>query len=152
MNLHERRALREAKAIEVVKSIGRPARPGKLSPRDLELQEILDQPSHIYFIYSAGRVKIGYSTNWRARVDAVCQGCPHHAEMILVMPGDLKMERDYQALFHEYREVGEWFRCEGKMREFLQHFSSQTGREVLEMAELHFAEMSLEDRNKAQGE
>jgi len=155
MDLHERRAIREARAVEVIKSI-RPPPPepytGKLSPREIELMEILDQPSHIYFVYSAGRVKIGYSTNWRSRVDAVCQGCPHHAELILVMPGDMKMERGYQALFHEYHESGEWFRCDGKMREFLQHFSSEVGRDALEMAEAHFAELNAPESTVSRGD
>lgn len=142
MRSHERRSIREARALEIVKSICPPAvsRPVGLTGRDLEIQEILEQPSHVYFIYSAGRVKIGYSTNWRSRTEAVCQGCPHHAELILVMPGDMKLERGYQALFHEYRESGEWFRCDGKMREFLYKFASETGREILEMAELDFAD------------
>lgn len=95
----------------------------------------LSAPSHIYFIYSAGRVKIGYSTNWRSRVDQVCRGCSHPAELILVIPGDRQWERGCHNLFAAYREGGEWFRCEGKVREFLQLYASREGREILELAE-----------------
>jgi hypothetical protein len=50
------------------------------------------------------------------------------------MPGDRKMEAGYHALFHEYRETGEWFRCEGKVREFLERFAGPSGREALNAA------------------
>jgi hypothetical protein len=99
------------------------------------IEELLEAPSHVYFIYSAGLVKIGYSTDWQSRLNQVRRGCAHHAELILVMPGDRKMEADYHGLFDEYRERGEWFRCDGKMREFLERFASKEGLENLELAE-----------------
>lgn len=142
-NSDTRRRAREAKAIAVIKAM----RPEPTEPfvptftrRELELVELLDAPSHIYFIYSGGLVKIGFSTNWRKRVESVCQGCPEHAEMIMVMTGDRQMEAGYHALFGEYRVRGEWFRCEGKMREFLHRFTTPEGRENLELAEASFAE------------
>ena len=97
-------------------------------------QELLDAPSHVYFIYSAGRVKIGFSTRWQGRVDEVCQGCGHESELILVMPGDRKMERDYHTLFSASRETGEWFRLDGDVRRFLDLYASAEGREVLNLA------------------
>lgn len=103
-----------------------------------ELTELLEAPSHVYFIYSGGFLKIGFSTNWRERVDGVCQGCVHPAEMVLVMPGDRSMEAEYHALFHEYRFDREWFRCEGKVREFLLRFTTEVGREVFTLAEESF--------------
>lgn len=99
------------------------------------IADLHNAPSHVYFIYSAGLVKIGFSTNWTARVDSVCQGCPHYACLVLVMPGDRKMERGYHALFGDYRESGEWFRCEGKIREFLMHYASDMGKDDLQAAE-----------------
>lgn len=110
---------------------------------DAVLKELHDAPSHIYFVYSAGLLKIGFSTNWLARVDAVCQGCPHYACVVLVMPGDRKMEQGYHALFSEYRENGEWFRFEGKMREFIMRYAGEIGREDLQSAEDHFREGNL---------
>lgn len=106
-----------------------------------EIRELAEAPSHIYFVYSAGLVKIGYSANWPARVDSVCQGCPDHAELILVMPGDRQMERGYHALFHEYSHRGEWFRCEGKMREFLVRFASPESVDALVLAEEDYASL-----------
>lgn len=108
-----------------------------------ELNECFDAPSHVYFIYSAGLVKIGYSTEWETRVRSVRQGCAHHSELVLVMPGDQQMEAGYHDLFAAYREGGEWFRCEGKMREFLLKFASRDGVENLKFAEYHFAARSL---------
>ena len=106
------------------------------------LQELLDAPEHVYFIYSAGLVKIGYSTNWRARFDDIYQGCSHHAELILVMPGDRKLERDYHTLFAESRMGGEWFRLEGNVRRFLEIYASEVGRENLEFSHQDFLEMN----------
>jgi len=108
--------------------------------RDGEIAALMAAPSHVYFVYSAGLVKIGFSTDWLSRTDTVCRGCPHEGYVILVMPGDRKMEAAYHALFDEYRSVGEWFRCEGKMREFLVMFSSDEGREALAHAEESFRE------------
>lgn len=82
-------------------------------------QQWIDAPEHVYFIYSAGRVKIGYSTDWFKRMETICVACPHQAELILVMPGNRKMERGYHALFSDYRETGEWFRLDGDLRRFL---------------------------------
>lgn len=113
-------------------------------PSEDELRALAEAPSHVYFIYSAGLVKIGYSTNWPARTDAVCQGCADHAELILVMTGDRKMERGYHALFSDYHHQGEWFRCEGKVREFLMHYASEQGREALILAEETYREGALQ--------
>lgn len=104
-----------------------------------EIRELAGAPAHVYFIYSGGLIKIGYSSNWVQRLEDISQGCPHPAEMILVMPGDREMEAGYHKLFAEYRMNREWFRCEGKMRDFLMHFSSPEGRENLELAEQSFA-------------
>lgn len=110
---------------------------------DAELRDLMAAASHVYFVYSAGLVKIGFSADWLSRTDTVCRGCPHDAQVVLVMPGDRQMEAAYHALFHEYRTVGEWFRCEGKMREFLIRFTTKEGRETLELAEESYREVEL---------
>lgn len=118
-------------------------RPHRRASED-EMQALIEAPSHVYFIYSAGLVKIGFSTNWTARTDAVCQGCPDHAELIMVMTGDRKMERGYHALFSDYHHLGEWFRCDGKVREFLMHFASEEGQNALIMAEENYRDGALQ--------
>lgn len=142
------RLRREAKAIEIVKAM-RPEPFEVLTPilteREHQIQECMDAPSHIYFIYSAGRVKIGFSTNWRDRVDAVCQGCSHHAELVLVMPGEHEMEQGYHSIFAESRESGEWFRLEGNVRRFLDRYASDVGKEALDLAHQDFLEASSMD-------
>lgn len=142
-NATDLRLRREAKALETIKAMRR--EPAEylhtMSERDLALQALLDAPSHIYFVYSAGRVKIGYSTNWRARVDAVCQGCGHEAQLILVMTGDREMEKGYHALFSDYQESGEWFRLDGDLRRFLDRYASADGREILKLAHEGFLEL-----------
>lgn len=145
--LPSHRMRREAKALEIIKAM-RPmqAKPSEYfhvpTEREEALQDRIDAPEHIYFVYSAGRVKIGYSTNWRARVDAVCQGCGHEAALVLVMPGDRKMEQGYHSLFHESRESGEWFRLDGNVRRFLDLYASAEGREVLKLAHDGFLEIA----------
>lgn len=102
---------------------------------EAELRALAEAPSHVYFIYSAGLVKIGFSTNWPARTDAVCQGCADHAELIMVMTGGRDLERGYHALFRDYHHQGEWFRCDGKVRDFLMHYAPEEGRDALILAE-----------------
>jgi hypothetical protein len=114
------------------------------SPNEPTLRELMDEPSHVYFIYSAGLVKIGFSADWLSRTDRICGAGPHEARVILVMPGDRKMEAGYHALFSDYRANGEWFRCEGKMREFLMAFATDVGREELQLAEEDFKEEALQ--------
>lgn len=109
-----------------------------------ELRALIEAPAHVYFVYSAGLVKIGFSTNWRARTDAVCQGCADYAELIMVMTGGRDLEQGYHTLFHEYRHQGEWFRCEGKMREFLMHYATEEGRDALTLAEESYREGLLQ--------
>jgi hypothetical protein len=105
---------------------------------------LVNAPSHVYFIYSAGLIKIGFSTNWFQRFEDISQGCAYPAELVLVMPGDRKMEAGYHALFGDYRMNREWFRCEGKVREFLVRFSTPEGRENLELAEASFADYQIQ--------
>jgi hypothetical protein len=137
MTTEDQRLRREAKALEVVKAMRPRREPQEFfsvpSEEAAALQALLDAPEHIYFIYSAGLVKIGYSTDWRTRVDTVCRGCAEPAELLLVMTGDRKMEQQYHVLFSESREGGEWFRLEGNVRRFLERYATPAGKEILEL-------------------
>jgi hypothetical protein len=102
-------------------------------PHPGEVQKWLDAPSHVYFILSDRRVKIGVSTNWRERVDSIIRSSSHDAQLILVVPGDRSYEQGLHDLFEDYRANGEWFDCEGKLLEFLLRYCSEEGREILEL-------------------
>jgi hypothetical protein len=107
---------------------------------DADLTTWAAAPEHVYFVYSAGRVKIGFSRDWMRRVDRVANGCPHHCETILVVPGGREHERQFHELFADLRVTGEWFLYDGILRRFLDLYASPDGRDALELAHESFLE------------
>ena len=69
----------------------------------------------VYFIRFNDRIKIGYSTN----VDRRLAGLPHH-EVLAVIPGTMEEERHCHAAFAHLRDVGEWFRIEQDLLDFIE--------------------------------
>lgn len=96
------------------------------------LAAALEAPEHVYFIYSDGAVKIGYSSQWLVRTMRVIDSCPAGAELILVMPGSRRDEAAWHRLFADSRLHGEWFSYEPDLKRFLHRYASPTGREILE--------------------
>lgn len=95
----------------------------------------------VYFIYCGvtGLVKIGQSANISTRLSSLRTGSPTGPQMRLVrvhwceypyLPGPLRRdgvkdmhlrdrETEYHRRFSAYRVHGEWFRCEGELKDFL---------------------------------
>ena len=61
----------------------------------------------VYYIRFSDRVKIGYTTNLRQRLN----GLPHD-EVLATEPGTIQDERARHAAFADLRVTGEWFRYE----------------------------------------
>lgn len=75
----------------------------------------------IYFILDerANNVKIGYSHEPENRLRQLQTGSPSKLIMLAVIPGTITEERALHLMFHEYREVGEWFRYEGSLAVYI---------------------------------
>jgi DNA-binding XRE family transcriptional regulator len=63
----------------------------------------------IYFIESAGRIKIGFSEKPTLRLSKIMSDSPFPALLIGVMDGGLAEERELHAQFAQDRFHGEWF-------------------------------------------
>ncbi|QFT81174.1 hypothetical protein FIU89_11190 [Roseovarius sp. THAF27] len=86
----------------------------------------VSQVSGIYFLSAAGAnlIKIGFVQNIdkiARRVDALQAGCPYALVNVFVARGASRRE-EWRAhrLFEEYRFRAEWFRCDGRLKSFLQ--------------------------------
>ncbi|WP_375048912.1 GIY-YIG nuclease family protein [Bradyrhizobium sp. 8-10B] len=145
-----RRARREAKALAIIKAI-----PAKVEPMPELVPLIPRRPdptytlvglpndtlltsSVIYFMYSAGRIKIGFSTGLRARHSGLKKAGSFPPVLLLVMPGTGKEERDIHARFKDDRLHGEWFRLSAKLRGYLKMRLCDTGLASLEQAEREY--------------
>lgn len=93
----------------------------------------------VYFVYSAGRVKIGYSDGLRLRLSGLASMSPFPPVAILVVKGTVRVERKFHARFAEDRLHGEWFALSKKMRDFFRARLCPIGRASLKKAEADFA-------------
>jgi hypothetical protein len=66
--------------------------------------------SWIYFIRCHDYVKIGKATSVEDRFVTLQIGCPYELTLLGAIPGGLREERNYHAIFCESRYRGEWFR------------------------------------------
>jgi hypothetical protein len=147
-----RRARREAKAIAIIKNI--PPKPVIVPP---PIRYVPIKPdatftyrghpnaapiagSVIYFMYSAGRVKIGISTGLRNRHLGLRGAGPFPPIVLMIVPGTEKEEKEYHRKFAADRMHGEWFALSAKLRGFLRGNLCDTGRASLEAADAQFME------------
>lgn len=87
--------------------------------RDLA-REDSDTGTHVvYFIYGAGRIKIGYTQDIRRRENTIYCQCPTQTDLIRTIPGGAITEFKYHHRFKRSRVYGEWFRLDGDLRAFL---------------------------------
>lgn len=92
----------------------------------------------IYFAYSAGRIKIGYSQLVSGRIKQLATSAPFKPILVLVIPGKRGDEQDLHIRFHEDRLHGEWFRISDTVREYLRPRLCDIGRDTLDRAEGEF--------------
>lgn len=79
---------------------------------------------YVYFLKSAGRVKIGFSTDVASRLSSIRTGCPVESRLVAAVPGTEDTETYFHRMFAAYRERGEWFRCEGLLAAMLRDMPS----------------------------
>jgi len=99
---------------------------------------------HVYFAYSAGRIKIGTSLYPEYRGKDLSMQAPHPVTIIMTVAGGYELEQEFHRLFGALREHGEWFRLSEEMRRFLHQTLCRTGMRKLNEAELKFLEWVTE--------
>lgn len=92
----------------------------------------------VYFVYCAGRIKIGITFSISKRLETIQAHSPLPAVAILLVPGGIKEERGFHARFAAERKHGEWFLLSQKMRNFFKARLCMVGRASLRKAEEEF--------------
>lgn len=154
-----KRQRREAKALAIVKAI-QPALPTIIgSVAYIPVEPIRPDPTYtfwrhpndtfpmgmvVYFMYSAGRVKIGFSNGLRERQLQMKASGPFPPVVVLVVKGTEESERQLHAKFAAERLHGEWFKLSSKLRSFLSYRLCPVGRASLQKAESEFRDYCAE--------
>ena len=98
----------------------------------------------LYFMYSAGRLKIGTSTDVDQRRLTFAAAGPFPPAIILVMTGAVRQERELHKQFEDTRLHGEWFAWSPKIEEFLAARLCRRGKATLEKAQDEFRQYCTE--------
>jgi hypothetical protein len=134
-----RRLRREAKALAVIKSIGGRWREGVVEPRKLQPTQLegtnSDPTGFVYFVYCAGRIKIGFATNVANRFYSLATSCPFPPTLLMTISGTVEDEADFHQLFALERANLEWFLLSPNLRAFLAERLDEDGRSIFAKAE-----------------
>jgi hypothetical protein len=84
------------------------------------LPEEDDEPL-VYFMWSAGLVKIGWTRDIMRRWDELQIRSAVHVELLVTMDGGPELELDLHRIFKESRGRGEWFQVSDTMRGFFKY-------------------------------
>ncbi len=116
----ERRERREAKALAVLKAMKDSKQAEKLRWTTYQLGSET-QNEMVYFLYSAGLIKIGYTSNIYRRFADLKNMGGATATLVAVVP---YVHKDYEKLLHQLfkadRSHGEWFRPSAEIKRFLE--------------------------------
>lgn len=100
----------------------------------------INAPSNefVYFAYSAGRIKIGYSAGAAGRIKRLRASGAFPPELVLVMHGRMGDEQDLHIKFSSDRLHGEWFNLSKELRAYLRKRLCDVGQATLDRAELEY--------------
>lgn len=94
----------------------------------------------VYFIYCAGRVKIGRAMDVGKRVSSISTGSPFRPVVLLSVSGSLSAEKEIHTRFAEDRVHREWFRLSDHLRRYLIRRLDSNGLAAFRAAEEEFME------------
>lgn len=120
--MSDRRRAREAKALAIVKAVRPDPSPRAQPLRHTELNGDTPEPTgFIYFLYCAGRIKIGYATEVADRMAQIATHCPFPIRLLLTIRGKIEDEKRFHERFASERVNREWFRLSllGPIDQFL---------------------------------
>lgn len=92
----------------------------------------------VYFIYCAGRIKIGHTNDLRVRLKQITMHAPALPTAILVVKGGREVEQELHDRFAADRLHGEWFRLSEPLRGLLRRRLCPVGRASLKRVEADF--------------
>lgn len=157
MNADDRRLRREAKyaeALAIIKAIEPEPPEARQLPSDPKPEKKAwhtaitgndpDAPGFVYFVYCAGRVKIGYATDVAARMSGIATSCPFPVTLLLTITGSMEDEQAYHEMFAEDRANLEWFNLSYFMRGFLEDKFKSGTFELLFQAEFDCKDYFIE--------
>lgn len=93
----------------------------RMTPLDHDLAREEDCPDHkVYFLYGAGRIKIGFTAGEPLRrEDNLGNQSPVHLDLVKIIPGGKVTEFRMHHRFRTDRLYGEWFRLSPALRSFI---------------------------------
>jgi hypothetical protein len=94
----------------------RAARVPKAAP---EPSRVETQHGHIYVVRVRRYVKIGFTRNVRNRMGNLQTANPDKIEIVATFAGSTDDELSLHARFAAFREIGEWFREEGDLADWI---------------------------------
>lgn len=97
-----------------------------------------DYVPHIYFLYSAGMLKVGTSLYVTKRARSIQGQSALPVTVILTGPGDVKDERELHEILAAYRHHDEWFRITPEVRNMLKGMLCARGWGRFKRAEAQF--------------
>jgi len=127
----------ELTSIEISEITGRPVKGVRktlisLGRKDLAKRVFVTQklykksPQFLYFIRSNNHVKIGISSNVSERIEELQRGNPIKLEILgVIKNSSFKKEEEIHNKFINLRTVGEWFKYENSIAEYINKNSSK---------------------------
>lgn len=73
----------------------------------------------VYFLSDGEFIKIGFATDWQARIKGLQVANPRTLTPLLVLEGSHRFERQLHQLFKAHRVKGEWFRPSPEIAEYV---------------------------------
>lgn len=99
------------------------------------LTEVLpdeDDETVVYFMWSAGKIKIGYTTDIMRRWDELQIRSAVHVELLVTLDGGPALELDLHRIFKPDRLRGEWFRISATMLGFFKYLDDHREEPILQ--------------------
>lgn len=91
-----------------------------IGPRPLRSERV----GYVYFIEGGDRIKIGYTTNGRARRKKMLTDAPVDLKLLHIESGTFRVEKMLHRQFAELRVRGEWFRKTPELLAFIEQRKS----------------------------
>lgn len=89
------------------------------------LPEEPDEPV-VYFMWSAGLIKIGWTRDIMRRWDELQIRSAVHVELLVTLDGGPELELDLHRIFKPDRQRGEWFDVSDTMRGFFKYLDDHS--------------------------
>lgn len=90
------------------------------------VQGFEEKQKFVYFIQAGkeAKFKIGITNNIDGRLKQLQTGCPYPLNILAIIPGGRKEEKELHRKFKKYSEIGEWFSLNGDLKKFVDELRS----------------------------